>query len=105
MTFGDQGEMFGTARLQEAEVLAAELAAQGYDVRLARIYIGTAQWLSLSERPEQAAIYLNLAFDILENPEQFKGMPGDIPPRTPVHPFPTPPGTLVPQPEGGYRGQ
>lgn len=103
MRRGGTGEFEG-ARLAQAEDLVNQLEAKGHDMRLARVYIGTAQWLSLSERPDEAAWYLDLAYQILEDPDRFNGLAEDLPPRTPIHAFPTPPGTRVPLPEGD-RGQ
>jgi hypothetical protein len=95
------GDGFDVSRLMEAQALADQLAAQGVDVRLAQVYIGTAQWLNLAERPGEANRYLNLAIEMLENPDRFKGFADQLPPRTPIHAFPTPPGSLVPLPESG----
>lgn len=97
----DRSGKFDAQRLTDAERRAEELAMQGIDVRMAQVYLATAQWLNLGERPEQANLYLNLALEMLENPERFKGLAGELPPRTPIHSFPTPPGTLVPMPESG----
>ncbi len=97
------GGSFDASQLMEAEALADQLAGKGIDVRLAQVYIGTAQWLNLAERPGEANRYLDLAMEMLENPERFERLAGQLPPRTPVHAFPTPPGTFIPQPEGGDR--
>jgi hypothetical protein len=90
----EQDAEFDQEKLMEVESLIREKESLGYDVRTARVYLATAQWMNLQERPAQANAYLDLALEALEEAQEAGKIPSEQL-RGTVVPLPT----FVPEPE------
>jgi hypothetical protein len=91
---GEEGAEFDQEKLMDVERLIREKESLGYDVRAARVYLATAQWMNLQERPARANAYLDLALEALEEAERTGKIPSEQL-RGTVVPLPT----FVPEPE------
>lgn len=90
----EEGTEFDQEELMEVERLIIEKESLGYDVRAARVYLATAQWMNLQEKPAQANAYLDLALEALEQAQEAGKIPTEQL-RGTVVPLPT----FVPEPE------
>ncbi len=91
---GEQDAEFDPEKLMEVERLIRETEGLGYDVRTARVYLATAQWMNLQERPAQANAYLDLALQALQEAQEAGKIPSEEL-RGTVIPRPT----FIPEPE------
>lgn len=90
----DQDTEFDPEKLMEVESLIQQTESLGYDVRAARVYLATAQWMNLQEKPAQANAYLDLALEALGEAQEAGKIPSEEL-RGTVVPRPT----FIPEPE------
>mgnify|MGYP001099490829 CR=1 FL=1 len=85
---GEEDAEFDEEKLMEVERLIREKESLGYDVQAARVYLATAQWMKLQEKPAQANLYLDLALEALQEAQKAGKIPSEELRRT-VVPLPT----------------